>query len=182
MTILRLVRHGRAAAGWSGQHDPGLDDVGRAQADAVAATLAPCGPLPVVVSPLRRTRETAAAFERVWGTEARVDVAVGEIPSPTDDLVERERWLLGVLASRWVDLDDRLRAWRDGVVSSLVALPADAVVVTHFVAINAAVGAATGDDRLVSFHPDNCSVTVLENDGAELRVVEIGAERGTVVL
>lgn len=184
MTRLHLVRHGRAAASWSAHHDPALDEVGRAQADAAAATLAPLGPLPVVVSPLRRTRETAAAFERVWDVEARVDPAVGEIPSPTDDLAGREAWLVGVLAGRWDDLGASLEGWRDDVVGALLALDRDTVVVTHYVAINAAVGAATDDDRLVCFHPDNCSVTVVEHDGhgSRLRVVELGAERGTVVL
>ena len=173
MTRLHLVRHGRAAAGWGDDPDPGLDDVGRAQADAAASTLAPLGPLPVVVSPLRRTRETAAAFERMWGVTAAVDPAVGEIPSPTDDL-----------AGRYGDLDDGLRGWRDDVVGALRSIATDTVVVTHYVAINAAVGAATGDDRLVCFHPDNCSVTVVEHDGpgSPLRVVDLGAERGTAVL
>lgn len=183
MPRLFLVRHGRAAAGWGDDHDPGLDDVGRAQADAAASSLAPLGPLPVVVSPLRRTRETAVAFERVWpDIAARVDPTVGEIPSPTDDLAAREAWLVGVLSGRWSDVDDARRGWRRDVVDALLAMRDDTVVVTHFVAINAAVGAATDDDRLVCFRPDNCSVTVLEHDGSALRVVELGAERGTAVL
>jgi broad specificity phosphatase PhoE len=183
VTRLYLVRHGQAAAGWGADHDPGLDDVGRAQAAAVADALAPLGPLPIVVSPLRRTRETALALADVWPTVTPVvDPAVGEIPSPTDDLAGREAWLVGVLAGRWSDLDDALRGWRRGVVDALVATRDDTVVVTHFVAINAAVGTATGDDRLVCFRPDNCSVTVLDHDGDALGVVELGAERGTAVL
>jgi broad specificity phosphatase PhoE len=183
VTRLHLVRHGQAAAGWGADHDPGLDDVGRAQAAAVAESLAPLGPLPIVVSPLRRTLETAGAFGDVWpDVVPRVDAAVGEIPSPTDDLASREAWLVGVLAGRWADLDDALRGWRRDVVDALLAMRDDTVVVTHFVAINAAVGTATADDRLVCFRPDNCSVTVLEHDGSALRVVELGAERGTAVL
>jgi broad specificity phosphatase PhoE len=183
VTRLHLVRHGQAAAGWGADHDPGLDDVGRAQAAAVAEALAPLGPLPIVVSPLRRTRETALAFADVWpDVTPVVDPAVGEIPSPTDDLAGREAWLVGVLAGRWSDLDDALRGWRRDVVDALLAMRDDTVVVTHFVAINAAVGTATGDDRLVCFRPDNCSVTVLEHDGDVLRVVALGAERGTAVL
>lgn len=179
---LYLVRHGRAAASWGEHHDPGLDEVGRAQADAAAARLAPLGPLPIVTSPLRRTRETAAAFARVWGTTAEVEPSVGEVPSPTDDLDGREAWLVGVLAGRWDDVDDALQGWRRSVVDTLVARRDDAVVVTHYVAINAAVGAATADDRVVCFHPDNCSVTVLDTDGSRLHVVELGAARDTRVL
>jgi broad specificity phosphatase PhoE len=184
VTRLFLVRHGQAAAGWGDEHDPGLDDTGRAQAAAVASALAAFGPLPVVTSPLRRTRETAAAFERTWGVVASVDPAVGEIPSPTDDLQARQSWLAGVLAERWDGLAEGLRTWRDAVADALRAIDVDAVVVTHYVAINAAVGAATGDDRVVCFHPDNCSVTVVEHagSGSAIRVVELGTVRGTAVL
>jgi broad specificity phosphatase PhoE len=45
---------------------------------------------------------------------------------------------------------------------------------SHYVAINAAVGAATGDDRMRIFGPDNCSVTTLDNAGGKLTVVELG--------
>ena len=179
MTRLVLVRHGRAAAGFDADHDPGLDDVGRVQADAAAEAVA--GPLPIVTSPLRRTRETAAAFERRWSVTASTDERVGEIESPTDDLAERGAWLRDVLVRRWSDLDPPLRRWRQSVVDALMAMPADTLVVTHFVAINAAVGAALDDDRVVVFRPDNCSRTVLDVEGDRLRVVELGAEADTVV-
>lgn len=182
MTRLVLVRHGRAAAGWDVDHDPGLDETGRSQAEAaVAAVDALAGPLPIVVSPLRRTRETAAAFERRWDVTATVEPNVGEIESPSDDLAERGAWLRDVLVRRWSDLDPPLRQWRRRVVDTLLALPGDTLVVTHFVAINAAVGAATGDDRVVVFTPENCSRTVLDADAGRLHVVELGTEADTVV-
>ena len=67
MSGLVLVRHGRPAAGWDADPDPGLDPEGVAQAERMAAALAPSGPLPIVVSPKRRTRETAgcAMVERI---------------------------------------------------------------------------------------------------------------------
>ena len=181
MTRLYLVRHGEAAARWDQDHDPGLDDVGRRQAIALAGALEPRGPLPVVVSPLRRTRETAAALEERWHVTASVDPAVGEILSPSDDLALRTEWLRDVLHRRWGELTPELRAWRDAVVAALLAHTGDTVVVTHFVAINAAVGEATDDDRVVCFRPDNCSCTVLESDGDRLRVVELGRQRQTLV-
>ncbi len=39
MTTVRLVRHGQASAGWGIDPDPDLDDLGRSQAEAVAARL-----------------------------------------------------------------------------------------------------------------------------------------------
>jgi len=180
---LYLVRHGQPMARYDQDHDPGLDDVGRAQAEAAAASLAPIGPLPVVTSPLRRTRETAAPFERQWRVTASVAPAVGEIRSPTDDLEERSVWLLDILRGqrRWSELDNERRRWRDGVVEALLSIAADTVVVTHYIAINAAVGVAIGDDHVVTFRPDNCSCTVLESDGRTLTLVELGRERETAV-
>jgi broad specificity phosphatase PhoE len=56
------------------------------------------------------------------------------------------------------------------------------VVFSHFVAINVAVGEATGDDRVTVFSPDHCSVTVLDVVDGTLRLVERGAEAATRVL
>jgi broad specificity phosphatase PhoE len=183
MTRLYLVRHGQPLARYDQDHDPGLDEVGRAQAESAAADLAPLGPLPIVTSPLRRTRETAAPFERQWDVTASVEPAVGEINSPTDDLAERSAWLGEILRRnrRWSELDAEQQRWRDGVVDALRGVDADTVVVSHFIAINTAVGAATDDDRVLNFRPDNCSCTVLESDGHSLTLIELGRERETVV-
>src|SRR5258707_9406918 len=104
MSGIYLVRHGRAAADWGSHVDRGLDDVGRTQAEAMARELAPKGPLPLVASPLRRTRETAAALERRWELVARIEPRVGEIPSPVEDLAARAAWLRGIMPCRWPEL------------------------------------------------------------------------------
>jgi broad specificity phosphatase PhoE len=178
---LYLVRHGRPAAGFAEAADAGLDPAGRAQAEAMAERLAPLGPLAVVASPMRRTRETAAPLERRWGT-ARVEAAVSEIPSPGLDLAARGEWLRGVMAARWSEVDPVLVDWRARVLGALAALPHPTVVVSHFIAINVAVGAALGDDRVVVFAPDHCSVTVLDVDGEHLSLVEQGAQAATAVM
>jgi broad specificity phosphatase PhoE len=175
MAIVRLVRHGHAAAGFSSAADPGLDALGLAQAETMATGLAPHGPLPLVTSPLLRTRQTAAALASVWGAPAAVDERVAEIPSPTDDLAERGAWLSRAMAGTWADLGPELAAWRDRLVQAVFELAADTVVVTHFVAINAIVGWASGDDRVMAVRLDNCSITTLDTDGSGLRVVELGA-------
>ncbi len=181
MARLVLVRHGQAAAGWDADPDPGLDEVGRTQAEAVANALAPLGPLPIVVSPLRRTLETAAPLAARWGVEPVVDERVAEIPSPTDDLAERGAWLAKAMGGTWSQLGGRWSSWRDELVAGLLAIPHDAVVVTHFIAINAAVGYAAGDDSVVCFAPGNASRTILETEGRTLRVVALGDEARTVV-
>lgn len=182
MTRLTLVRHGHAAAGWGEDADPGLDAAGRAEADAMARALGPLGPLPVVVSPLRRTRETAAPLERQWAVEARVEPGVGEIVSPTADLAARRSWLREVMAGRWSDVDDAVHDWRRRVIDTLAAIGEDTVVVTHFVAINVVAGWATGDDRVMCFAPGYCSWTVVDVADGRFSVVELGAQADTRVL
>lgn len=186
MTVrLYLVRHGRAAAGWGEDLDPGLDDVGRDEAEAVTRSLAHLGPLPILTSPLRRTRETAAPLAARWHTEPVVEPAVGEIPSPTTDLAERSAWLRQAMAGAWHDLGPAVAAWRAEVIRTLLSVASTAVVFTHFVAINAVIGAATGDDGLVVFSPANGSCTVVEivdiGGGAKLSVVRLGVQAGSEV-
>jgi broad specificity phosphatase PhoE len=181
MAVVRLVRHGHAAAGFSADPDPGLDDLGREQARAMAAALAPVGPLPMVVSPLRRTRETAAALESLWGTEAVVDPRVAEIPSPTTDLEARGAWLRAAMAGTWADLGPEYTSWRDALVDAVRALTTDNVVVTHFVAINAVVGWSTGDDRVMCAPLANCSVTTVSTGLGGIEVIELGATAVTEV-
>ncbi len=151
--MLIVVRHGRTEANREkrllGRLDVGLDDVGRAQADALAAQVGPVDR--VVSSPLRRTRQTATA----WG-----------VPVETDD-----RWLeldYGVLDGvAMADLDpDLWRSWRadldfapEGGESIRAlgqrvrtacddlradAIDHDVVVVTHVSPIKAAVAWALG--------------------------------------
>ncbi len=182
MATLYLVRHGRAAAGWDQDADPGLDEVGRMQAHAMAERVAPLGPLQLVTSPMRRCVETAAPLAAAWGREPTVERGVSEVTSPTPDLKARTQWLRGFLAGGWSEADADRQVWRANVIRALLDLPQDTVVVTHFVVINTAVAQATGAEKVVSFHPDNCSVTVLRTVMDELHVVELGAEMDTQIL
>ncbi len=171
------MRHGRAAGGWDDDLDPGLDHLGRAQAEEMTDLVAPLGPLPILVSPMRRARETAAPLERRWGSVAVVDPAVGEIPSPPNIPMEgRTTWLRAAMAGTWADIGPTYVHWRDAVVEHLCAIDVDTVVVSHFVAINAAIGAATGTDQIVIAAVDNCSQTVIDVIDGRLVLVEQGFE------
>ena len=179
---LYLIRHGQASAGFDQAYDPGLDAIGLAQAEAIVNTLASLGPLPIVTSPLQRTRQTAAAFEKRWKVQARVEPAVAEIPSPTKELQARADWLRQAMRGRWSELAPQYQEWRGRVVAALLALKTPTVVTSHFIAINVAVGAATQDDRVICFEPDNCSCTRLEVRAGQLRLVELGRQRETRIL
>ena len=84
MTLVLLVRHGLTAptgtvlSGWT----PGipLDDRGRAQAEALAARLAPVPLDAIITSPLERCRQTAEAIAAVGEGQPAVleDERVGE--------------------------------------------------------------------------------------------------------
>lgn len=183
MPLIWLVRHAEASAGWGDDPDPPLSEAGFAQAEALARRLAPLGPMPIRTSPLQRCRQTAAPLGARWRVEPEVDERVGEIAAPVDDLAERPVWLRDVLRSRWGELTDRDRQWRIEVTAHLAAVEVDTVVVTHFVLTNVAVGAATGDDRVVCFRPANASVTVVAAEGAGgLEVVVRGEEMASDVL
>ncbi|MBI4636390.1 MAG: histidine phosphatase family protein [Candidatus Rokubacteria bacterium] len=182
MVRVYLVRHARPAGTFAEARDPGLGATGLAQADALAQRLGPLGPLPIVTSPLRRTRETAAPLEARWGRAARLEPALAEIPSCEEDLARRGEWLRIVMAARWLELPADLQAWRGSVVDALRAIPETSVLVSHYVAINVAVGHATGDDRVLCFAPDHCSVTVIDVENGALTLVERGAEAATQVL
>lgn len=158
MSTLYLVRHGEPAAGWDAEPDPGLSARGHEQAAALVEALPR---LPLFASPLRRTRETAAPLSAAWGIEPTVEPGVGEIVTPPLEVAERSGWLGAILAARWADLGESERRWRQSVLGTFAAIArgGDAVVVTHFVAINVALGARQHDDRVTVTHPAHCSVT-----------------------
>ena len=192
MGKIYMVRHGKAAAGWDGDADPGLDVTGHAQAETVAQDLAARLTLPVAIytSPLLRCRETAMPLATMWQTQAIVEPRAAEIPSPIEDLVARTEWLRRVMAGSWAELlSDPESAgidfarWQSDVVAALVTLgkSQDIVVFSHFIALNVAYCAATGADQIVAFRPDNCSVSVFETDGTALTLLTQGHEADTQV-
>jgi broad specificity phosphatase PhoE len=181
MVRLYLVRHGQASSTWAEHHDPGLSDLGRREAEAAARDLAPRGPLAILSSPLARARETAAPLERLWETHLRIEPGIAEVPSPDIPFEGRGEWLRGIMVGTWSQADAARQAWRNDVVAAVLRQPRDAVLFSHFVAINVALGAALGDDRVTLFMPANASITILETDGSRLRLLEKGREAETVV-
>jgi broad specificity phosphatase PhoE len=110
---------------------------------------------------------------------AHIEPGVGEIASPTSELAGRAEWLRHVMSSRWPDLEPGLRSWRQNVLDTLCAFATPTVVFTHFIAINVAVGAATGQDPVVCFAPDNASRTVIDVIDGRLHLITRGAPVST---
>lgn len=186
MTRVYMVRHGRAAAGWNVDPDPGLDDLGRSQSLSVASKLSSLGPLPVMSSPLLRCQQTAFPLATAWKQDVVIEPLVGEIPSPPEYTLEnRVDWLREAMAGTWTQVAGRSGAhyldYRNAIAERIAAITADTVVFSHFIAINAAIGVATENDAMVIASLDNCSVTTFEITNGKLVLIESGNEADTLI-
>ncbi len=182
MTIY-LVRHGLAAAGVE-DLDPGLSELGHEQAKAAAEALRGARSPRLVVSPLRRTRETAQPFEAQYAQPAEIRHEVAEVFDPSMPAEERRTMIGPFMAGRWSEQSAVLQAWRKRCLEAVLAMGLEAsaqdrdlVVVSHYIAICVAIGEATGDDRVVPVPVANCSITSLEAGHGELSLIRAGATR-----
>lgn len=151
--MLLLVRHGRTEANAAGlllgRADPSLDDLGRAQATALARALPSVAR--VIASPLRRAQETAAAFGLPVETDDRwIELDYGDwdgLVLKEMDPAAWERWrgdpsFAPPGGESLVDLAARVHAACEALVDE--ARAADVVVVSHVSPIKAAVAWALG--------------------------------------
>lgn len=177
MPILYLVRHAEPAALWGSHPDPGLSTLGHEQAARVGENLATLNISNLISSPLMRCQETAAPLIKKLGCDVAIHHNVAEIPVPPG-VTDHRTWLTDVMHGAWGDdhIDPSLRLWRENVGKALLSFTHDTIIFSHFVAINAAVGIATGNDKVTIFKPGHASVTVLESDNNGLNVHEWGHE------
>jgi broad specificity phosphatase PhoE len=168
--LLVLVRHGRTKANASGlllgRADPPLDDHGREQAAALAASVVDARR--VVCSPLRRARETAAALGLPVDVDERwIELDYGELDGrPIADVPEElwQRWRADVDfappgGESLATLGRRVRTACEDLAAE--ATEADIVVVSHVSPIKAAVAWAlgVGDELSWRLHVAPASVT-----------------------
>lgn len=178
MIRLFLIRHGEPQAAWGEADDPGLSALGHAQARAAAAAL-PEG-LAIWCSPMARCRDTAAPYETRSGVGARIEPRVSEVATPAGVpdrrvwLQENFPWRAGAGERVWPSLAPELQRWRAQVIAAVCEATSDTAVFTHFIAINALVGAATGDSATIVCRPNHASITELALNAGTLRLIAMG--------
>jgi hypothetical protein len=101
----------------------------------------------------------------------------------------KQQWLKEAMLGSWQDLNrsappgspDYL-AWRQALLNALARMSGDAVIFTHFIAINVVVGSAQLRDDVVCFRPDHASVTCVDMVNEGVRLLELGRQSDTTVL
>ncbi len=179
MTIY-LIRHGKASAGVE-DLDPGLDDTGQRQALCVRDAFAekPVGRL--VVSPMRRCRKTAAPLASAIGIEPDVRDEVSEVFDPAMASDARRTMIGPFMQGTWSAQPADLLAWRRRCLYAILELSLaasaanhDLVIVSHYIAICAAIGYANDDDRVVPVQIANASVSSFELVHGSLALLTAG--------
>jgi len=177
-----LVRHGQAAAHWQEADNPGLSELGHRQAATAAEQLLGLvdASVRLISSPMVRARETAQPLAKSLGAEVSIIEAFREIPTPVL-LPERQNWLQTIASQTWNEQHEMVREWHQALLRELRQIRQPAVVFTHFMVLNAIVGALTGEDRVVSYLPDNASVTTVQWAGQTLELLQLGQQLKTVI-
>ena len=183
MTIY-LIRHGEAAQAWDEAPDPILSTNGIAQAQALAEQYLPMvskGNFQLLSSPLARAQQTAIPFKEGLKIPVRINTNIAEIPSPGVALVDRRNWLKALFSKTISELEAPQLEWRNNIIQGMESIEKDTLIFSHFMTINAIVGWITGDERVVSYYPNYCSITQIEKIGNQFFIRSLGKELSTVV-
>jgi len=169
-----LVRHGQSEFNVhyaKTRQDPGIRDpmitpLGREQAVAAAAVVAPLGVRRIVASPYRRTLETAEVLAEALALEIEVNpvvaeraVSTAEIGTPRSHLVTRWRQIdFSILPETWWPeaeedhhVETRARLFRDEAIG--MEDWRHVLVVTHWGFIRALTGHQMPNCGVVRFDP-----------------------------
>ncbi len=183
MTIY-LIRHGEAAQAWDKAPDPKLSINGQQQARQLAAAYLPLlnsTDFQLVSSPLARAQETAIPFQKTLNILPIINTNFAEIPSPGIALADRRNWLKGLFSKKVIELEQPQLDWRSNIISGIQSLEKNTLIFSHFMTINAVVGWIRGNEKLVSYYPNYCSITKIESVGNEFFIRSLGKELTTVI-
>ncbi len=179
-----IIRHGEASKSWEQDPDPGLNERGKSQSEKVAQKMVDElfeKEFKVISSPLKRAQQTAIPLKKEFGSEIEIDEAFGEIPSPGVPLIRRKTWLRSMFNKNVSDFDKAQKDWRNDIINAISKLQENTVIFSHFTVINCVAGWLENKPLLVSFYPDNCSITKIELNENGIDLVTKGAELKTIV-
>ena len=183
MTIY-LIRHGEAAQAWDEAPNPILSQNGINQADNLAKqylSILKQGNFQLISSPLARAQQTASPFQIGLNATVRINSNIAEIPSPGIALKDRRNWLKALFNKTVSELEVPQLEWRNNIIQGMKSLEKDTLIFSHFMTINAIVGWITGDERVVSYYPNYCSITEIEKVRNQFFIKSLGKELSTVV-
>jgi broad specificity phosphatase PhoE len=94
---------------------------------------------------------------------------------------ERPSWLREMF-SKDVDQFEKPQAdWRDKIINVTHSFKSPTLIFSHFMVINVLVGYLQKSKKIVTFYPDNCSVTKMSLNQGMLSLEEIGSSQESVV-
>ena len=149
-----LIRHGEARASFGEDPDPGLSEAGptgrRKTPPARYGPSARCRSSarrsPAPAKPRNRSPMPGIRHPRSSRALQRYPPQTCRSPSAHSGSAARCQAAGATCPPHHV-------AWRDALVAYILGIGRDTLVVSHFVAINAVVGAAVGDDAMLVFRP-----------------------------
>ena len=178
-----LIRHGEAASTWEKSSDPGLSDLGKAQAEECSnelLKLEKIGSFSLISSPLARAKETSKPLSDKINLPVSINPLFAEIPSPGINLSERKEWLQKIFLMKSSDLETPQKKWRDAIINEIENLNKPTIIFSHFMVINIIVSHLKKNGLVVSFYPDNSSITNLSKDNeGKIRIINLGSELQT---
>ena len=178
-----LIRHGEAASSWEKSTDPGLSDLGKAQAEECSNELLKIKNInsySLISSPLTRAKKTSEPLSKKINIPVSINPLFAEIPSPGINLFERKEWLQKIFRMKLSDLETPQKKWKDAIIAELENINKPTIIFSHFMVINIIVSYLKKSDFIVNFYPDNCSITNLSKNGkGEIELINLGSELQT---
>jgi probable phosphoglycerate mutase len=162
---LLLIRHARPlrAEGADGPADPGLSQLGRRQAEALATWLVPEELDAIYTSPMRRAVETATLVGEALGLTVTADDALAEYDADAMAYIPIEE-LRAAGDPRWMEVPDDIAGFQSRVVGGVdrlaAAHPSQRVaLICHGGVINVVVSAVLGVGPQMLFLPAYTSIS-----------------------
>lgn len=172
--FLYLVRHGKTGKSWDPKLDMPLNSEGNDQSLKLALLLKDEKRLPILSSPLKRSKQSADPLSTFWNIPCEIDDRFGEIPFCNEDDIEPMDWLKSIMTKKWSQLPAHLNSWKANVGQAVCLIQEPSIIFTHYLTIAAIYSELMGVDMVDSFQSKNCQLVKLERFSEEWRFDNLG--------